>query len=79
MLSCLKMTEAQANTTSGIREMAIYATIETRGGEKRQTDVKRIHEHGIIIGIEATERGEILIPWHRVWDVYSDDLRGLPD
>lgn len=49
------------------------ATIETRGSEARNVDVEAITPVGILIdaGGGGDEVTEVLIPWHRVWEVYS--------
>ncbi len=51
------------------------ATIETRGNEHREVKVERVANEGIIIDGPT---GEMLIPWHRVWEVWTTDTRGLP-
>jgi hypothetical protein len=56
---------------------SIQATIETRGGEHRDVKVIVIRSAGIVVPLaqmtgDRTQFGEMLIPWHRVWEVWSE-------
>jgi hypothetical protein len=59
---------SQGRQVDWIARLMILATIETRGSENQSVEVKEITTAGIFI-----ENGVlILIPWHRVWEVYTD-------
>lgn len=59
--------------------MAIKATIEMRGSGHREVKVERVTNAGIVIFEGAADETYwSLIPWHRVWEVWADDMRGLP-